>query len=306
MPARTSLLLPRLALLAAAAIWGVAFTLVQRGLRDMPVFHHLALRFALASLILAPWVLAAARRAGRRYRPNLASLWVGLALFAGFALQTSGLLWTTPSRSAFLTGLSVLLVPPLAWLTRTERPRFGPIAGAACAAAGLWLLYRPAAGSQPFGLGDWLTVAGAAIFAGHLLLTDRALRRSSSRELALTQFLTVCALAAPSFLLQPAKPTEFTANSWFAIVVTGIFATVVAFLCQIYAQRRIGALETAVILTLEPVFAAAASIALGIEVFTTSLVSGGGLILIGMVLAQVGSSERSALGWAEERQRTSG
>jgi drug/metabolite transporter (DMT)-like permease len=289
MPGQSSLFLPRLAMLSACAIWGLAFVVVHRGLRDLPVFHLLALRFALGSALLLPLVLARARRAGRRYRPNLASVAVGLALLAGFALQTYGLLWTTPSRSAFLTGLSVLLVPLLAWITRTEQPRPGPVLGALCAAAGLWVLYRPNAGTQPFGVGDGLTILGAVVFAGHLLLIDRAVRTTSSSELALTQFLVVMLLAAPSFAIQPPSAAEFTPLAWFTIAITGVFATAVAFLCQVYAQRRLGVLESAVILTLEPVFAALASVALGIEPYSAALLVGGTLILVAMVLAQIGA-----------------
>jgi drug/metabolite transporter (DMT)-like permease len=283
--ATSSLLAARAALLLATVIWGASFVVVQRGLRDLPVFHLLALRFALGGLLILPWAM---RHGGAWRRPRAAGLWVGLALFAGFVLQTYGLLWTTPARSAFLTGLTVLLVPLLAWVTSGARPSAGTAAAALVATTGLWVLYSPAAGGAPFGLGDWLTLGCAVAFAAHLLLIERALRNHTSTELAWVQFGVVALFSAPSFLLQPARRAEFTANALAAIGVTAVLATAVAFVCQLYAQRRLGAIETVVILAFEPVVAALTSLLAGAEAFGWTLVWGGSLLVLAMVLAQLG------------------
>ncbi len=282
--AARSLLAARSALLLATVIWGAAFVIVQRGLRDLPVFHLLALRFVLGALLILPWAI----RRGALRRPRPAALYVGLALFVGFALQTYGLLWTTPARSAFLTGLTVLLVPLLAWATSGERPRTATAAAALCATAGLWVLYSPAAGGPPFGLGDWLTLGGAVAFAAHLLLIERALRSHGSAELAWVQFGVVALLSAPSLLLQPLRRAEFTANALVALGVTAVLATAVAFVCQLYAQRRLGAIETVIILAFEPVVAATVSLGVGAEAFSWALVWGGSLLVLAMMLAQLG------------------
>ncbi len=310
----------RAALLVATVIWGATFVVVQNGLRDLPVFHLLAFRFTLGSLLLLPLALRRGavprarrdRSGGRLWPPNAAAgtearryghrgvaaifragpplpLLVGLALFAGFVLQTYGLKWTTPSRSAFLTGISVVLVPLLGWATGVERPRPGPIAGAVCALAGLWVLYRPAGTAAAFGLGDWLTVGCALAFAAHLLLVERAVHRTPMLRLAIVQFAVVAVLSAPSLVLVPPRPAEFTGNAIFAILITAGFATAVAFVCQIYAQRRLGAVETAVILALEPVVAALVSVAAGAEAVGWPLVAGGALMVAAMLLAQIGA-----------------
>lgn len=278
------MLAARAALLLATVIWGASFVVVQRGLRDLPVFHLLLIRFVLAGLLLLPWAL----RARARLRPRAPGVQVGIALFAGFVLQTYGLLWTTPARSAFLTGLTVLLVPLLAWATTGERPRRSTAAAALAATAGLWLLYRPGAGSAAFGLGDWLTLGGAVAFAAHLLLIERALETHGSLELALVQFGVVALLSAPALIVHPLRGAEFTPNALVAIGVTSVLATAVAFVCQIYAQRRLGAIETVIILALEPVVAAAVSVAVGAEPFVWELVWGGALLTSAMVLAQMG------------------
>jgi drug/metabolite transporter (DMT)-like permease len=282
--AAPSLTAARAALLLATVIWGASFVVVQRGLRDLPVLHLLAIRFVLGGLLILPWAL----RAGAVRRPRRSGVLVGLALFTGFVLQTYGLLWTTPARSAFLTGLTVLLVPLIAWATSGERPRASTAAAALAATPGRWILFRPDAGGPPFGLGDWLTLGGAIAFASHLLLLERALADHASLDLALVQCGVVALLAAPSLLWIRPRAAEFTGDALLAIGVTAVLATAVAFVCQIYAQRRLGAIETVIILSLEPVVAALVSVGLGAESFTWSLVWGGSLMMSAMVLSQLG------------------
>jgi drug/metabolite transporter (DMT)-like permease len=214
---------------------------------------------------------------------------IGIVLFAGYAFQTFGLVWTTPSRSAFLTGLSVLLVPAIGWLAGTVRPRAATLAGALAAAAGLWVLFRPFAGeaAPAFNRGDALTVGCAAAYAVHVLMVERAVVRHRVTPLAVAQFLVVAALAAPSLLLDPPTRGAFTPAAMAAVVVTGVFATAIAFACQLYAQRRLAAVEVAVVLTLEPVAAVATSILVGREEPTLGLLAGGGLIVAGMLLSEL-------------------
>jgi drug/metabolite transporter (DMT)-like permease len=281
----------RLALLFATLVWGATFVVVERALDDLPVLHLLAYRFTLGALLLLP--LAARHRPVEGWAPVAREgLLVGGALFAGYAFQTYGLLWTTPSRSAFLTGISVLLVPAFGWAAGTLRPRAAPLAGTLLAALGLWALFRPWAGSPGAGgftRGDALTLGCAAAFAVQVLLVDRAVKRHRVTPLAVVQFLVVAGLAAPSLLLDPPSRRELTPEAVGAVLITGVLATAVAFACQLYAQRRLAPVETAVILTLEPVAAAAVSILVGREEPGLALLAGGGLIVAGMLLSDLGS-----------------
>jgi drug/metabolite transporter (DMT)-like permease len=282
--------LPRLALLGATLVWGTSFVVVQRALADVPVLHLLAFRFTIATLLLlplargGPWTRTLKRDGGV----------IGLVLFAGFALQTSGLLWTTPSRSAFLTGLSVVLVPVLglAW----GRPlRARPLAGSLVAAAGLYVLYRPAAGAAlALGRGDLLTLACAVVFAAYVLLVERAVRRNPVMPLAVLQFAVVAALALPSLALAPPTAREVTGYPLFAVLLMGVLATAAAFAGQLYAQRHLSAVEAGVILTLEPVLAAATSVLAGVERWTFALTLGGALVLAAMLLVELGGGAADA------------
>ena len=272
----------RLALLASTLVWGTTFVVVQRAIEEIAVFHLIAFRFGLAALLLLPL----ARRGWTR-RTLIDGAAIGVLLFAGFVLQTAGLLWTTPSRSAFLTALSVLPVPFIGWLTGTERPRLGPLAGVLCAALGLWVLYVPGSGGEPFNRGDALTVASAVIFAGWVVLSGRVTRRNTVLPLAAAQFTVVALLALPSLVIDP--PTGgYTKVAVGAVLLTGVMATALAFLAQLYAQQRLSAVEASVILTLEPVVAAAFSVALGVEPATWTLLLGGALVVLAMLLAEIG------------------
>lgn len=213
---------------------------------------------------------------------------IGVLLFAGFALQTAGLLWTTPSRAAFLTGLSVILVPVIGLFL--GRPlRWGPAAGSVLAAAGLWVLYRPEVSGSPsgqFGRGDALTIACAVVFAVYVIVLEGATRRNSMGPLAVVQFGVVAALALPSLVLDP--PAMPGGRALFAVIVLGVFATAAAFVAQLYAQRHLSAVEAGVILTLEPVIASAFSVLLGVEPWTAALALGGFLILAAMLATELG------------------
>jgi drug/metabolite transporter (DMT)-like permease len=311
------LALARLVLFASTLIWGTSFAIVQRALADLPVFHLLTYRFLLATLIVLP-LLARGRTGpagGRLAIPLRDGLVLGCLLFAGFSLQTYGLLWTTPSRSAFLIGLAVVIVPLVAWVLRAVRPhggagvraesggrsQLGPTAGAACAVAGLYVLYHPfgaargvlpggLAAGRGWGLGDALTLAATFCFACHIIGTERAvrLRGGAIVPLAAVQFAVVTLLAAPSLAVAPPRAAEATPFALFAVIFCGVASTALANLGQLYAQRHLAATETAVLLTFEPVVAALFSVAIGRESWNLSLLLGGALILAAMLLSELG------------------
>lgn len=277
--------LPRLAMLGATFIWGTSFVIVQKALEEIPVFHLIAYRFTLAALLLLP--LAWGRWTAGVRRDGMV---LGVILFAGFALQTAGLLWTTPSRAAFLTGISVILVP-IFGLFAGRGLRWGPAVGSVLALAGVWTLYRPEAAGGGFGKGDALTVACAVVFAVYPLVLEKITRRNPLGPLAVTQFAVVALLALPSLLLDPPSARELTGAPLAAVLVVGVLATAAAFAAWLYAQRHLSAVEAGVILTLEPVIAAALSVALGVEPWTAALTVGGLLVMAAMLVTELGGSE---------------
>jgi len=272
-------------MLGATLIWGTSFVLVQKALVEIPVFHLIAYRFVLAALLLLPM-------AWGRWSPGVRrdGIVLGVILFVGFVLQTAGLLWTTPSRSAFLTAISVILVPVFG-LFAGRGLRWGPAVGSLLAFAGVWMLYRRDVSGAEFGRGDALTVACAAVFAVYPLVLERITRRNPLGPLAVTQFGVVAVLALPSFLLDPPSAREVTGAPLVAVLVIGVLATAAAFAAWLYAQRHLSAVEAGVILTLEPVIAAAISVALGVEPWTAALGIGGALVIAAMLVTELGGSE---------------
>lgn len=272
-------------MLGATVIWGASFVIVQKALEEIPVFHLIAYRFVLAALLLLPL-------AWGRWTPGVRrdGIVLGVILFVGFALQTAGLLWTTPSRSAFLTALSVVLVPVFG-LIAGRGLRWGPAVGSVLAFAGVWTLYGPEASGGEFGRGDALTVACAAVFAVYPLVLEKITRRNPLGPLAVTQFAVVAVLALPSLLLDPPSARELTGEPLVAVLLVGVLATAAAFAAWLYAQRHLSAVEAGVILALEPVIAATISVALGVEPWTAALGFGGLLVMAAMLVTELGGSE---------------
>src|SRR6266508_6007234 len=159
-----------LALLVLTLLWGTTFHFVKAVLAVASPALFLAARFGIAVAVLAPaWILRKERPGPRLIRDGLL---LGLFMLAGFALQTLGLRHTTPARSGFLTGLSVLVVPFIARFALGRRVRTASWGGVALAVAGLALLARPVAGGMPARPGDLLTLGCAVAFALQIVFTS--------------------------------------------------------------------------------------------------------------------------------------
>lgn len=276
-----------LVLVAATVVWGSTFSMVKGALAATGPLTFLALRFGLATVLVLP-----ALRLGHVTRRDLwLSLPCGATLFAGYALQTAGLATTTPSRSAFITALSVLLVPLLESLGGGCRPTRWQWSGAMVALVGLALLLRPAA--TPVSLGDALTGGCAIAFALHILTLQRAVRTVGAARVNGIQILCTAVLALPAAGFE-GWSLRWTAQLLVAVVVCAGLATVFAFWAMTTVQRVLSGTQTAVVLAFEPVAAAVLSVALGQEALSAALVAGGILVVAGVLLATA-SRTRSRL-----------
>lgn len=266
------------ALLAVVAVWGGTFVPVAAALRAVPPFAFLAVRFLVALALLLPW----AARAGGAWRRGLAP---GLWLFLGYAGQTVGLTATTPARAGFLTGVSVVLVPWLAWWRLRQRPDGVALGAAAVALLGLGLLVRPEARPQP---GDGLVLLGAVAFAMQIVETGRWAARTPPLALAAGQLAAVAAGSLGATLLfERADPAAFARPAVLgAVGLTAVLATAVAFAVQSWAQRWVPPAHAALLFAAEPVFAAAASALWAGERLPPSAWIGGALILLAMLAAE--------------------
>jgi len=242
---------PLLVLIAVTAVWGVTFVQVKDAVALYPLFAFLALRFAIASLTLAPPGARRLRSLGRG--GWAAAVFAGALLGAGYALQTAGLERTSVSSTGFITGMYVVLTPLLALALFRARVGASAWIGVALATIGLALLAGIHGGSA---LGDLLVLAGSAVYSLQIVLMERYAPRYDAIAFTLVEMLTSFAglLAIALALGQLHVPHGWTV--WGALIVTGVFASALAFLAQTWAQQRATATQTALAFSLEPVWAA--------------------------------------------------
>jgi drug/metabolite transporter (DMT)-like permease len=239
-----------LALVAVTAVWGVTFVQVKDAVELYPLFAFLAVRFAIASAVLAVPAAGRLRSLGRQ--GWLAGSALGLLVAAGYALQTAGLDRTTVSSAGFITGLYVVFTPLLALILFRARVGRAVWLGVALAVAGLAMLSGVGAGDP---IGDLLVLAGSAAYSLQIVLMERYAPRYDA--VAFTQAEMLAAFGGFALVALAAGQVELPrgATVWGALLVTGIFASALGFLIQTWAQRQISAARTAIAFALEPVWA---------------------------------------------------
>jgi drug/metabolite transporter (DMT)-like permease len=246
-------------------------------------------RFAIACLALAP---AAARQARRMPRPGwTAGLALGAVLALGYVLQTAGLERTTVSSAGFVTGMYVVLTPLLALALFRVHVAAAAWVGVGVALAGLAMLAGIHAGSPA---GDLLVLGGAAAFALQIVLMERYAPRYDPLALTLAQLVgaLVCLLVVA--LARGELHVPHGATVWSALLVTGIFASALAFLVQAWAQRRTSATRTALLFALEPVFAGIFGFAIAGDRLGALGWGGCVVILAGIALAEPAAADTLA------------
>lgn len=266
-------------------LWGFSFLVVKESLDHITPFWFLFLRFAVALLSLLLFFPRFWQGVGAYSLRS--SLLVGLVLYAGFAFQTLGLQYTTPAKSAFITGSAVLMVPLLNWAAFGVAIRRPVGVGVLVAFVGLWLLTRPD-DLAPLNQGDTLTLLCALAFALHIILVGRYAARIPSRQLAVLQIFWATLAALPLALLLETPGFVYPSSLYLSLFYLGVFCSAVAFLVQTRAQRYTSSARTALIFSLEPVFAAMASMALLGEQLNVSEWFGGMLIVAGVMVGEVG------------------
>ncbi len=268
-------------LVVVTFIWGATFVVVKEGLKDASPLPFLLVRFALAGILLL-FVLGRGPTDRQALIPGVI---LGLFLFAGFFFQTYGQAYTTPSKCAFITGFSVILVP-LIMLFFGSRMRGASIVGGLSGMTGIYLLVLPS-GLNAVNRGDVFTLIGAVFFAFHIVLVGSYTRRHSFLHLVPTQIVLVGLLAAAGLPLDSNRMFHWTYRLALAFVITAVFATGFAFSVQNWAQQYTPPAHAALIFALEPVFAALASRVFMGERLGGRVLLGSALILAGMVISEV-------------------
>jgi drug/metabolite transporter (DMT)-like permease len=271
-------------------IWGSTFVLIKAALRDSSPLALNAARMGLAALLLAIYYRKDLARMTRR--ALLMGCTIGLFLFLGYAFQTTGLQLTTPSKSAFLTGVSTVLVPLV--LVIFWRARIHPwrAVGIFLALAGLFLMTVPGgrqglADFANINRGDLLTIACALAFAFHIVFLGRGSQRFPFAQMAVLQVAVAAALMAISAPLLEHAHLRLNGTVVATVLITGVLGTAVAFTVQAWAQQFTPATHAALIFTLEPVFAWLTSFIYLKERLGSRAGAGALLILTGILVSEI-------------------
>ena len=253
------------------AVWGWTFVVVKNAIAEYPTLPFLQLRFILAFLVMAVLV----RRLPTR-RELLVGLAAGSVLAIAYLTQTLGLSLISPGNAGLITGLLVLFTPLLDRVFGVPLKR-RTIVAVIVAVIGIGML---TGGPSGFGLGDVLVIVCAVLFALHIVLLSRWSPRLSAAPLAMVQ-MGACALifsAGGTWTLR--MPST---DVWIAIVITGVFASALAFYIQTWAQAHIDASRTALIIAMEPAWAVAAAVVLAGQRFGFLQAAGAALVLAAIV-----------------------
>jgi drug/metabolite transporter (DMT)-like permease len=274
------------ALVLNTIVWGATFVLVKQALHDVSPVLFLALRFTLAAVALLV-LFRGSWSAPRNPRWSLTGgALAGVFLFSGYAFQTIGLQYTTAPKSAFLTGLTAVMTPLLAAVVYRTRPRAAEIGGVLLATCGMALMTLPGA-TLAMNRGDMLTVCCAVCYSAHILVLSRYSANASFELVSIAQVGVAALLAWSLFRGMETPHIRWTAGVWAAIVITGLFATALAFTFQAWAQRYTTSTRTALIFMLEPVFAWITSYLLTGETLSARAAAGAGLILGGVLVVEL-------------------
>jgi len=273
-----------LALVLITFIWGSTFTVVKQSLESVSPILFVSLRFWFATIVCAAFMQGRIRRIDRK--TFFRGVVLSFVLFGGFVFQTLGLRNTNPSYSAFITSLSVLLVPLLGFLVFHHRPRPQTIAGVVLATIGLFLLLAHLS-ELTMGSGDFLTLLCAVMFGFHILLLGRFVSTSDYRQLILLQLAGTAILSSISIPLFEKPFMNWNSGLAISLIVTGLLATSFVLYVQARAQMLTTANHAALIFSLEPFFAALFAFWILGQVLTLREWGGGILVLLGILVSEL-------------------
>lgn len=268
-------------------LWGATFPAIKMALADASPWTMVALRFSLAALVFLPFTLGGVLRATRA---DLATgFLLGVTLLVSFGAQTFGLLYTSVSRSAFITQLLILFTPLLQFALFRRIPAPTTLLGGAVVLGGMFILTAPA-GELALNRGDWLTLLCAFTFSIYILIIDHHSRPENHAALSFfqTAFLSAGAWGLAATLETP--QLSFSPVGLAALLFLAIGGVNGAVYLQMRYQPQTSPSRAAVIFSLEPVFATLFAVWLGWEQLGARVLIGGGVVLAGVLLSEAGGA----------------
>jgi drug/metabolite transporter (DMT)-like permease len=274
-----------LALLTMTAAWGSTFFLIKDVVTRIAVPDLLTVRFGIATVVLAA---VAGRRLVMDRRTLRSGVALGLLYGVAQILQTVGLAHTTASVSGFITGLYVVATPLLSAVVLRARIRLMTWLAAGLATVGLGVLSLH---GFAIDLGELLTLASAVVYAGHIIAMGRLSTPGRTLSLSVVQMGVITLVCGGAALWPDGHGVSLQlpggAHDWLVVIYLSLVAGALTMVLQTWAQARVEASRAAVVMSMEPVWAAAFAVALGGETPTWRMILGGATILAAMYLVEL-------------------
>ena len=283
-------------LIFVTLLWGATFVIVKEALNDISSMAFIAIRFSISALFLFPFIF------NKKFsKPAIVGgILVGAFLFMGFAAQTVGLKYTSATKSGFLTGTAVIMIPLLQVLIEKRPPTKGVIIGAIIVLIGISFLSSGGTSifhlfedlGANFNLGDGLTLICALFFALYILFLDIESSKHDFWVLLFIQILATAVLSIVFLLLFSIVELEeikinFTSNLISAILYTSIFATLITTALQTKYQKNVTPAKAGIIFSFEPIFAAIFAFFILGEKITNFGYLGAALIMLGLLVSEL-------------------
>ena len=271
-------------LIIATFFWGTSFVVVKQLVASIPFHQLILLRFAIAAIVVFPFVYPHIKQ--QTNSVILPSLWLGFTIFAGFTFQTWSMKYTTATQSAFLTGVSVILVPVFLFFLRHTVASLKLWFCVILAFLGLGFLSLNA--QWQLNYGDILATICAVSFAFHIIYTSLYTQKYQPLFMLWIQFIMVLIYGGIAYpIIFPEPWVYLTAKQWLGVGYLTLLPTIGCYLTQVYFQKLTDTTRAALIYTLEPVFAAIISFMLINEMLTIRQWLGAVLIFSAMVLSEL-------------------
>jgi len=287
-----------IAMMIVTILWGATFVIVKESIRDISAMLFIAFRFTIAGLIILPFIIK--RKSSFKKEALLAGIFLGAILFIGFATQTIGLKFTTATKSGFITGSSVVMVPFLQIIISKKNPSVGSFIGVTLVFIGI--LFLSSGGDsifsfisdigKNFNIGDGFTIACAISYAAYIVYLDKLSHRHDFWVLLFLQIIVSATLAYAAAIFSSTCEIEklkidITKNLIFGLAYTSILATLVTTALQTRYQKLITPTKAGIIYSFEPVFAAIiAYFALAESINTLGFI-GSALIFSGLIISEM-------------------
>ncbi|HIQ86071.1 MAG TPA: DMT family transporter [Candidatus Scatomorpha gallistercoris] len=272
----------RLALIGATLLWGSSFVVLKTTLDSVPTLWILAIRFTGAAILMG---LPSIKQLAKIDKRCLASgVFMGLALYAAYTLQTFGLVYTTPGKNAFLTATYCVLTPFLWWAFTRKRPDLYNILAALVCITGMALVSLN--GDLSVGLGEGLTMCCGFFYALHIIFTSKGVARYGVGVLTTIQFATAALLCWISAPISAPFPDSVPSSAWLSIAYMCVLCTFACYYLQTIGQKYTSPQTSSILLTLESVFGTLISVAFYGEQLTLRELAGFALIFIAVIISE--------------------